>query len=306
MDGRYYGIPFRFSMQTLVTSTQLVGNRKGWTTEEMLQCLNESHVQAAFCGYNSSIVYTYIFLGGGVGGKFLDLENGKSYFNGKEAVALLETSAKYGDDSGNEWTSGGEERIAQGEVLCSCVNIGGLGDVQNIHGFLQEKEVYIGYPVEDGKSGSIVTSDMIAVNSSCENAEVAQAFIHFLLSKKCQENIGRGACHAGSSFGFPVLSDSLKEMMEYAVEEQEKDPSMHQPVYDSTASVELFTMEPVESDELELLYATLLSARMKGRDVDGVITILLEETPAYFTGGKTAKEVCDIVQNRVQLYLDEN
>ena len=84
------------------------------------------------------------------------------------------------------------------------------------------------------------------------------------------------------------------------------DSSIHQSVYDSTASIELFTLEPVEHDQLKQLFEMLLNARLKENNVDGLFDIILEETPAYFTGGKTAEEVCDIVQNRVQLYLDEN
>ena len=37
-----------------------------------------------------------------------------------------------------------------------------------------------------------------------------------------------------------------------------------------------------------------------------VITIVMEEAPAYFEGQKSLDEVTDIIQNRVQLYVDEN
>ncbi len=302
-NGSYYAVPFRFSIQTLITSSELVGDREGWTMEEMLQCLKESGVQAAFCGYDSSIVFANIALSGGLGGKFIDRESRKSHFGSEQAVSLLETAADFGDDYGQDF--GGQDRIAEGEVLCSCAYISGLNYVREAHGLLQGKEVYIGYPVEDGQSGNIVSGDMIAVNASCKDAEAAVEFIRFLLSEEKQEKIGREACGSNVSSGFPVLSHSLREMLDYAEEEQEKNPGMHQPVLDSTASVELYTLEPVEAEELEQLYAMLLSARPQETNMDGVTDIVLEEVPAYFTGGKTAQEVCDIVQNRVQLYLDE-
>lgn len=302
-NGSYYAVPFRFSVQTLITSSELVGDREGWTMEEMIQCLKKSGVQAAFCGYDSSIVFANIALSGGLGGEFIDRESRTSHFDSEQAVSLLETVADFGDDNGRNFC--GEDRIAEGEVLCSCAYISGLNYVQQAHGFLQGKEVYIGYPVGDGKSGNIVSGDMIAVNASCKDAEAAMEFIRFLLSEEKQEKIGRGACKGGSAYGFPVLSDSLKEMWDYAEEEQEKGDGMHQPVLDSTASVVLYTLEPVEAEKLEQLYAMLLSARPQETNMNGVTDIVLEEVPAYFTGGKTAQEVCGIVQNRVQLYLDE-
>ena len=39
---------------------------------------------------------------------------------------------------------------------------------------------------------------------------------------------------------------------------------------------------------------------------DDVMTIISDETGAYFSGQKSAKEVADIVQNRVSNYVNEN
>lgn len=36
------------------------------------------------------------------------------------------------------------------------------------------------------------------------------------------------------------------------------------------------------------------------------MTIISDETGAYFSGQKSAKEVADIVQNRVSNYVNEN
>jgi hypothetical protein len=41
-------------------------------------------------------------------------------------------------------------------------------------------------------------------------------------------------------------------------------------------------------------------------DNEDILNIILEETGAYFGGDKTKEEVCDIIQSRVQLMLDEN
>ena len=39
---------------------------------------------------------------------------------------------------------------------------------------------------------------------------------------------------------------------------------------------------------------------------DSVMNIINEEMPAFYTGQKTAQEVAKTIQNRVQLYVDEN
>ena len=44
----------------------------------------------------------------------------------------------------------------------------------------------------------------------------------------------------------------------------------------------------------------------EARRMKPVWQIIQEESEAYFTGDKSIEEVADIIDNRVQLYLDEN
>jgi len=37
-----------------------------------------------------------------------------------------------------------------------------------------------------------------------------------------------------------------------------------------------------------------------------MMEIITEETSAYFEGQKTAEETADIIQNRIQVYVNEN
>lgn len=63
---------------------------------------------------------------------------------------------------------------------------------------------------------------------------------------------------------------------------------------------------PVTQQRLEELDAILAGAKLQKSYLSMTIEgILFEETPAFFTGQKTAEEVAALIQNKVQTYLNE-
>ena len=62
----------------------------------------------------------------------------------------------------------------------------------------------------------------------------------------------------------------------------------------------------INTDEDSQKIYDLLNGAVAGRENYSVTDIITEEAAAYFAGQKSAKEVAEIIQNRVQNYLDEN
>jgi hypothetical protein len=61
------------------------------------------------------------------------------------------------------------------------------------------------------------------------------------------------------------------------------------------------------SEEVELTLKLLQKARpVSERLSDAVINIIQEEAAAYFQGQKSVEEVADIIQNRLQNYMNES
>ena len=88
--------------------------------------------------------------------------------------------------------------------------------------------------------------------------------------------------------GFPVRTDALQYAVELAKNQEE----------------DLNTYRMSEEQE-EAFWDMLKKAEPKSRKYTRVLDILYEETEAYFTGDKSSEEVAFLIQNRVQLYLDE-
>lgn len=294
VDDASYAIPYSFSVETFVTSMDIVGDKVSWTSGEMMQCVRNSGAETAVSNVDSPLLFSILVSHGDL----IDWENGKSYLDSGEAVSMLEFAGEYGDKGSSEEMG---VRIAEGKVLVSYMSLSGLFFTQTMEALFQGREAYIGLPADGEESGSKVTGDMLSVNQACEYPEGAVEFIQYLLTEERQERLAKDASENGMS-GFPVSSQALEEMFGYAKELAE-DP-------DAASGAANFMgydyiREPLSAEGQEKVRILLQNARPKETDAEKISDIILEETPAYFSGSKSAQEVCDILQNRIQLYLDE-
>lgn len=260
------------------------------------QAVNDSDAEAAVERMDSAQLF-WILLGQG---NLIDWKEGKSYLDSKEAVKLLEFTGMYGADDTVEDAS---IRVAEGRTLMAETFIGSLTSLagSGYAAMFQGKEVYIGYPVENypERSGSILYSDKILVNLSCEYPEGAVAFIRYLLSQDTQKQMAKKTCES-SVYWLPVDSEALEYAFCYAKELSDK----KEPSYAAVNGFE-FTNGPVSEESWAKIQKAILSASPQAAYAGEVANIIFEEVGAYLAGARTAKETCDIVQERIQLYLNE-
>lgn len=295
VNGVSYAIPYSFSVITFIVSEDVVGEKQRWTSGEMMQYVSGSGAETAIANVESPELFSILLSRG----RMIDWENGKAYLDSEEAVALLEFAGRYGDKGSDDDVG---NRIAEGEVLVAYMSLPGFVFSQPIEALFKSKEVYIGLPAEDGQNGNIVEGNMFSVNQACAYPEGAVAFIQYLLTEECQNRIAKDASTYGVS-GFPVSQTALENMFVYA-EEQAKETDSDFSYVASFMGFE-YISQPLGAKSLEKMRNLLQGAGPETDRAGDISDIIKEETPAYFSGSKSAKEVCDILQNRVQLYLDE-
>ena len=66
------------------------------------------------------------------------------------------------------------------------------------------------------------------------------------------------------------------------------------------------TITPMSREEADGLIEYVKSVRQLYAYNDALLKIVSEEAAPYFAGQKSAKEVADIIQSRVQIYVNEN
>ena len=65
-------------------------------------------------------------------------------------------------------------------------------------------------------------------------------------------------------------------------------------------------LKPPTDEDVELFADVILNGNLKADLMDyGMEEVILEEAGGYFSGDRSAKEVAEIIQNRVQMMLGE-
>ena len=137
----------------------------------------------------------------------------------------------------------------------------------------------VGFPTVDGRGGHLlISSDAYAIATVSEHKESAWDFIEDSLTREKSE------LYAELWLTYPTLKKTLDERVEAAI------------VRDR------FTWDDVNV-ALELVPDA--TPYFSAQD-DKVIQIINEEAPAYYSGQKGIEDVVNIIQSRIQLYVDEN
>uniref|UniRef100_UPI0040561082 ABC transporter substrate-binding protein n=1 Tax=Acetatifactor sp. TaxID=1872090 RepID=UPI0040561082 len=297
INGESYGVPYSFNVSTLVTADECGGKEGNLTSEEFMECVKDSNAETAIAYYSDSSLCGLLLLESGE--KLIDIEKGICCLNSASAIEILDFAAMYGDKKIGEDVG---NRLAEGSIFAAEVSVGGLNDVQPYVAMFHGKEVYIRVSANNTQE-NVLYSGTISVNKACEYPEAAITFIEYLLSQERQEEIGTRSCNGDGTVGFPVFADALEEMFHYSIEEQKNSNAVH-------VTFNGFEYEPMPLNEenLKRLQSLVQEARPEGKKEQmrtAIMEIIREEVSGYFSGDKTAQEVLDIVQNRVQLYMDE-
>lgn len=138
--------------------------------------------------------------------------------------------------------------------------------------------VYLGYPFDAGYYPMFDNLDSLMINANSKNIEGAFAFISYVMSKKGQN----------------YMTDSV-----------------HREFWESNANYQISLSQ---SGRTNYVFNEEIKERIKEqndlchlipRRPEAILNIVYEEVNDYIFGNKTKEAVIEIIQNRVQLYLDE-
>ena len=157
----------------------------------------------------------------------------------------------------------------------------------------------VGFPSDNGSGSALYPNLQLTMNSSSKVKEGCWEFMRYFLTDEYQKNID-GA--------WPV---SMTKMNELAEKSKKKptyvDENGKEVEYDDTWYVgdEEITIPPMTDDEVNEILDFINSIDQVGNANEEVASIIYEEAEAFFSGQKSAEEVADIIQSRVQIYVNE-
>lgn len=287
IENGVYGIGVGMNIFSWCADSSIFSGEEDLSLENMLDILKELEEDKIFRNGRDSaaLVYDWLSSSDTLYG-MVDWQAGTCDFTGDTFRRIPELAARYGD---------GEGKGADGYIVNRV-------DIYNYR-------FYAGYDDSIKNSGRVLTGvsgeekgvhtlgvRTLAINAASENKESAWQFLSYLLQEEVQEELGT----KDMFFCFPVNRQAFDNAGNYWCEQYIGLCS--KPAEDPEWDIETDWFTEDQLKDLNALFAKAVFLSWRTQEIRSIIE---EETALYFDGSKGMEETIAVIQNRVQLYLDE-
>ena len=308
VDGVLTGIPRTVSITTFVGKTSVVGDKHGWTLEDMIQVADAHPDSDIFNGVTQTDMLNFLLLLNE--NYFIDWESGKCNFDSEDFIKVLEFVNRFPEDFDWDNYDDSSSRFQQNQVLLDAAYIDDFYQVQSYEAKFGEPINFIGFPTMEGNFGhALITDGRCGIVSSSDNKDAAWEFIEYYLTDDSSM----------FEWGLNILKDKFDKQVEEATRveyvydedgeimlDENGDPIIEDDRVMYSDDLDYNYRTPNEED-VDLVLGLLKDARSISEGFDqAIIDIISEEAGAYFHGQKSAEDVASIIQNRLQNYVSEN
>lgn len=304
IDGKLYRFTDSFRIFTAVGKTSIFGKETGIDFKRINEIM-ESRPEGTeiFAGTTKDkILEQAMEL---CSDNFIDYKTGKCDFTSDYFIELLEFANGFINsiDMDSYFNDGFWDRystmFADEYALMLITYITDFSDIfYNEHETFGEELTAVGFPTFSGSGAAFDVSGGFAISAKSKNQEGAWEFVRSLLTEDYQDGIE----------DLPVRKSSLEKKAQKNM--QEFDPNATRLTVIGymmlgTSGNVIGDAKPTQSD-IDKVMDIINSTTQINRNNYTVTEIVTEEAGAYFSGSKSAEAVAEMIQNRVQNYLDEN
>lgn len=211
-------------------------------------------------------------------------------------------------DQGEEYTDD-YTRVANGEQLLLPVNLGDLTSVQLYRALFGGEVTFVGYPGEGGAVRFRADGGM-AMSASCKDKDGAWSFLR-------QALLPSGEQFVAYTGDFPVnrsdFESQAAESMEVTYAKDENGDPITGPDGEPLLEGSVFVfvggqgilLKPATQEDYDQVMALYEAAEGFDERDENIWAIARECAGACFAGDRTAEDAARAIQNRVELYLNE-
>lgn len=297
VDGKMVGLTTQLMIDTMITA-DAAWSGESWTLEEFLQLQEEHEWERPvreYLVYIDPMRCLKALLPDLSHSQFLDIEAGTVRFDSEEFIKILEICKQYEgrEQKDVEWEL--TERLLAQEYAARQYWIMDLDGFSEFMSEYSGKAHLVGYPVEGGGHFTWTNYNYLVVNANTGHKEEIKKYIEMLLDHD------RQMFDAALSVRRDVVRDSVVTV----------DGVPKKIIKGGTSGAgtillrDLECLKPNGTSYVEEFIDFLDGCKAGGKWPPRIEQILEEELAPYFKGDKDAQEAASLVQNRVQLYLDE-
>lgn len=293
-DGQLLQISPFFRISTLVGYGPQVGDISAWTMDEFEEYVDSLPSDMVWIRNMSNQTFLKRLLNANID-VLLDTSGNTCAFESEAFIKMLELTSRFPSEDDLALTTYAD--VYDGKVAMVDFNIYSMDSINDITTIFRGQPAIVSYP-SDCNTGALGSSICrLGISAVTSHSEEAWNFISSTLSQEFLDSL------AGVGFGFPLNKASFENVLQKATQEplntgEDKIPK----TLNGGLQVE---DRALSQEEVDAVREYVFSIRQFGGCISTVLDIVKEEAAAYFAGDKTAEETAEIIQNRVQMYLNE-
>ena len=332
-EGKLYELPTKFSVETAYALSSIVDQYDTWNVAAVQDAMTQLQEGATVfsTGWTKSSVLNNCLTRNLAA--FVDWTTGKCTFDSEAFQQLLAFCNSFPDDSSSDdgiaysseaatvdtmddpvWESDAT-RILSGKQLMATTSFYGFEDyIYNIYP-VKDKVTFVGYPSESGEPGnSFYIQCPMAISSVTKYPDAAWDFVSTMIRQTNED--------AESMYAFPISQEAFdKKMTAVMTEQYQLDKNGEQVDWDEDGEPDkmcIGTYEVVENGEstwqevyaltqedIDQILSVINSATGIVDYDDEILSIVSDEVSAYFAGDKDVQTTANMIQSRVNLYVQE-
>lgn len=292
-----------YRILTLAAPADRAGSAPGWSWQEyeaLLAQYPEDTAPIVNCSPQQALWYM-LLMGGS---RFLDYETGEAHLNTPEFIRVMERCGAC-HDSLDTIVDIKAELFDGRAVLKSC-SLWGFTDMRQLGYEFENGVAFKGFPNDDGRYGSAVTPDLrIGITKDCKDPAAAWQFVREYLLPTFQNRVYQQTFDYVESF--PLRKSALENAAKAAALPTRNIGWL--PAYldadDLPEKQQRYWMRGITQAECKQIIELIAGIDTVFQFDSSIYDILMEETAVYYAGQRSAADTADLLQSRIQTYLDE-
>ena len=299
---KLYQITPSFTIGSMVVKTKFTEGKDVLTFKDCKELMEKTGVKKEVLFGNIS---RETFLSYGLnysGNNYIDWANKSCSFNSDSFVEFLEFANGFPETYEYlDMENYKDSLYHEDESLFNIVTISNVRSYAFMR-YLQfgEDISFVGYPNDMGVNNSVIIPDVrLAISAQSQNKDAAWEFVSSLLMEDYQDKI---------DYSFPIRKSSFEKKAEECSRKPYFMDGTKKIEYDDTYYMDGVPVNAPNLTSEDILFMTnfIKSVTMLSSNNTSVNNIINEEASAFFSGQKGAKEVADIIQSRLSIYVNEN
>lgn len=311
VDGGLYILFKDVFINTLIGETSVVGERDGWTIDELMETFATAMPEESTILKKSATrreMYDKLYCT--TLDQYIDWETGTCSFDNDEFRSMLEFLSTFPTEYETDITSKYELEkeaacwILDGNQMLQSVYVSNLGDIPYKDKYFgRERISYVGYPTADGSSGSFfnIPGTILAMSSVCQDKEAAWEFMSYLVRPSAS-----WSTLAQARQNWEIYLPVNRKDYEVGISFDLRDSSASKlPVYFYRDGPNIFP-DPTTREDIPRFENLINNTKQIYWPNDDLSDTVWDAIGPYFAGDKTMDETVRLVENRVKLYVNEN